>query len=124
MNKPMKIRGLFFVLALSLLSMAAGCSGEKEPTAISAEPDMVTLDWNQALVPVALTTNSEWEASSSKEWCRLSISKGRESQPVNIIVDEYDGDDTRSAVVTFKTTGEKEVITTVFVSQSGENKWK
>lgn len=37
MNKPTKIRGLFFVLAFSLLSMATGCSGEKEPAAIRAD---------------------------------------------------------------------------------------
>lgn len=108
------------VLAVLLLSFAAGCAGEKDPSEISVDPDMITHDWDAASVPVTVTTNSEWEASSSADWCRPSVKSGRTSQNIYIIIDESEAKTNRSAVITFRTTGSHKVVTTVFVSQAGE----
>ena len=111
---------LLAVLALAV----SGCLKEDDSPALSLSQSVVLIDWKAVSVPVEVNTNAEWKAASDQTWCRLSKSNGNASQTVNIIVDRNELAVTRTAVVTFRTTGDsKEVHRTIVVSQSGEDIW-
>ncbi len=126
MNRRFFARTGVWLVLMTLFAFAqAGCSKEEDPPMMElSQPAMEFGDWEAASQPLSVTTNSGWTASvdaENSDWCRLSISRGRGSRQIDIMVGESNDNRIRSAVVTFKTTGRNSVTRTVLVTQQGEN---
>lgn len=106
---------IYAVMLLLGLSILNSC--EKEPV-LSISPSSLTFDNTGGSQTIAITTNRQWSASSSEEWCRVSPASGTVDDNTNVSVtitcDANDTYDDRSCTVTIKT---ETLTTTVNVSQ-------
>ncbi len=108
---------------LCLSAVVAGCVNESDPPSIRVSETEMTLDWETHSIPVEVTSNAAWKATSNQPWCRPSVSSGRNSQKINILVDESGLTENRTAIITLQTTGADTDMATILVSQDGEDVW-
>lgn len=116
----MKIRGGLLVVAALCMAALAGCAKEGDPTEISVSPQAIEFGMYENFAYVDVNSNTEWKAYTNESWCRVSVSKGMFSQKVQIIADANDTGAERTAVVTFETTKSKIMVTSIVVSQAGD----
>ena len=114
-------RRILIVLSAFLLSLGVQSCMEQEPPMVKASKSIIRTGCEAQSIPVTITSNAEWTATSDSQWLTLSREKGTQSQELDLILDACDASQERLAIVTIKTVGKNVATTTISVSQSAKN---
>ncbi|MDH6312154.1 hypothetical protein M2137_000917 [Parabacteroides sp. PFB2-10] len=115
--------GSLMILSALFMLVLTGCVNEDDPPAISVSQNEIFFDQKSDATPVQVNSNAEWKASSNQTWCRPSVSTGRHSLDIKVLVDENDTKFKRTAIITFETQGSNKTISSIIVSQEGIDVW-
>ncbi|MDL2255337.1 BACON domain-containing protein [Parabacteroides sp. OttesenSCG-928-G06] len=116
-------KGSLFALIASFLFVVNGCVKEDDPPVINVSQNEICISQKSSAVSVWIDSNAEWKSSTNQEWCRPSVTTGRHSQEINVLVDENTTKFNRTAIITFETKGGNKKTTSVLVSQEGIDVW-
>ncbi|MDH6342781.1 hypothetical protein M2480_003051 [Parabacteroides sp. PFB2-12] len=119
----LKRKGSLLILAALFMFVLTGCVSEDDPPTISVSQSEIFFEQKSDAFDILLTSNAEWKASSNQSWCRPSVSTGRHSLDMKVLVDENNTKFKRTAIITFETQGSNKTITSIIVSQDGIDVW-
>lgn len=89
---------------------------DQRVTTLSLTPEKVTIDAGQNQVPVTLSGDASWTASSDAVWATPDQLTGNGGTTVRIMCDMNNSVNARSAIITFKTS---RAVLTCTITQSG-----
>lgn len=101
----------YYLLLLSLFILAISCQEDEDPSLTITKPEINISDARSAEV-IAFTTNMDWTAKSSANWCTISPASGDASNArINVVVDANDTFDDRTCTLTIMAGGLSKSVT-------------